>query len=444
MAEKLGEAYVELSGVDKNLTASLEKAMASTIAATNQINQSLALLSASSTSTSKVFSQSVVRMMDWTTQFGGNTQKATSLSKTLFNTIKLGALAAGAAMIASSEQGQRLMESMGQLSQITIDKTIGPAIDHIAHAISSLATNIQNFGFGEGFERTFSQSTKVAIVAVAGAIMGAMIPALNALRINLLAQIPVWWSAIAPLLPFIAIGAAVAVLAYLIWQNWSTITGWLKTAWNTLWTGAKSIFNGIKNAISTAWNAITSFTISTWNKIKSTTTALWNSLKSWLSSTWNSIKSSASSVWNSVTSAISGAWNSLKSKASSIWSGIYSTISRWINKALGAIRPFIRGFNSMVSKVNSLTGSKLPTISMTGLAKGGIVTAPTMAVVGEGRYSEAVLPLSDKTFSALAAGITNNMGQGKATTINVYPNKANINERDLANIFRRTEWMMGV
>jgi phage-related protein len=488
MAQVLGTAQV-------NITADTSALISQLSAATSMVTNSMTKLSGTVAASGGVMSQAIIQTMNSMARFGGNTQKATNLSKTLFNTIKLGAITAGAAMIATSEQGQRLMESMGQLSQVTIEKTIGPAIDHIAHAISSLATNIQNFGFGEGFERTFSQSTKVAIVAVAGAIMGAMIPALNALRINLLAQIPVWWSAIAPLLPFIAIGAAVAVLAYLIWQNWSTITGWLQTAWNALWTGAVTIFNGIVNAITTAWNWVVSTTTSiwngivaffkewgltllvifggpigwilaliinnwnkikaftiqlwnsvksflssvwngikalvepifnpitqfiqkAWNKVKSITSSLWSGIKSWLTSTWNSVKSTASSVWNSVTSAISKAWSSLKSKASSIWSGIYSTISSWINKALGAIRPFIRGFNSMVSKVNSLTGSKLPTISMPGLAKGGIVTAPTMAVVGEGRYHEAVLPLSNKTFNALAEGITARMsGSGGGSPI---------------------------
>jgi phage-related protein len=591
MSQVLGTAQV-------NITADTSALISKLHAATTMVSQSISKMSGTMVVSGGMMQQAIVQTMNVMERFGGNTKRAMALSKTLLTTVKVGAIALGAAMIASSEQAERLMGALGQLSQVTIDRTIGPAIDHIAHAISALATNIKNFGFAEGFERTFSQSTKVGIVAVAGAIMGALIPALNTLRITLLTQIPIWWSAIAPLLPFIAIGAAVAVLAYLLWQNWSTVTQWLQTAWNTLWTGAVTIFNGIVNAITTAWNwvvtnttalwntiagfvvgvatfiwnglvsifnsivsffqewgvtilvaltfplwaviaffawvwskigddvmhawnvivawltsvwneivikaqaiwngiisiltpiwnalvsiamsvwnllknktlaiwnglkaellaiwnaiksvvspiyhAIASIIQSVWNKIKSVTSSLWNGIKSWLTSNWNSVKSTAGSVWNGVTSAITGAWNSLKSKAASIWSGIYSTISRWINKALNAIRPFIRGFNSVVSKVNSLTGAKLPTISMPGLAKGGIVTAPTMAVVGEGRYSEAVLPLSDKTFSALAAGITQNMSGGKGTTIHVHASKASINERDLANIFRRTEWLMGV
>jgi hypothetical protein len=237
MAEKLGEAYVELVGLDKGLSQSLNSASSHLRLVTNNFNS----MAVASTKSSGIFDQAVKGMMNSTVAFGGNTKKATTLSKTMFTTLALGAAAAVAGFIATTDQGKRLSDALGAIGQVAIDKTIGPALDHISHAISSLATNIKNFGFGEGFERTFSEQTKIGIVAVAGAIMGVMIPAINALRINLMTLIPQIWAAVAPLLPFIAIGAAVAVLAYLIWQNWGTITQWLQNAWNALWQGAVSI-----------------------------------------------------------------------------------------------------------------------------------------------------------------------------------------------------------
>jgi tape measure domain-containing protein len=56
---------------------------------------------------------------------------------------------------------------------------------------------------------------KTAIVAIAGAITAALIPAFIALGKAI-------WAAMAPLLPFMAIGAAVAALAYLIYKAWSS------------------------------------------------------------------------------------------------------------------------------------------------------------------------------------------------------------------------------
>ncbi|KPC75673.1 hypothetical protein ADL26_06185 [Thermoactinomyces vulgaris] len=544
MAQQLGQAYIQVT------------------ADFSQLGQQLAMATQQVT-------QSTRNMML-------NLEAAKKTSKTLFSSIKSGALGVVGSMISASTQGEQLSEAFGKLSQFTIDKTIGPALETIAGAIERLVANMSKFGVVEGFEKTFSQETKVAIVAVAGAILGALIPSFIGLTASLKAMAIAAWSAMAPLLPWMLAGAAVAAVAYLIWQNWDTVSGWLQAAWNWLWTGATTIFNGIVETIKTIWNGITTFfsewgmtilavitgpigwlvglivtywdqivaftttiwngiisffqewgttiltvltlpfwilvaffqeiwaliddtvksvwngivaffttiwqaivnlftgylnwvlntftsiwnkvkegvilvwnairsflssvwnaivgffapiwnrlvsTItSVWDRIKSITMSVWNTVKGWLSNIWNSVKNTASSIWNGVTSAITGAWESLKSKASSIWEGIFGSIKKWINKALDIVRPFINGFNSVVSKINSLTGAKLPTLSLPGLAKGGIVTSPTMAVVGEGRYSEAVLPLSNKTFSALAEGITSKMagvGGGNGFMINV-------------------------
>ena len=45
-------------------------------------------------------------------------------------------------------------------------------------------------------------------------------------------------------------------------------------------------------------------------------------------------------------------------------------------------------------------------------AKGGIVTAPTLAMIGEAGEHEAVIPLNERNLSAIGGG-----GQGKAPTV---------------------------
>lgn len=59
----------------------------------------------------------------------------------------------------------------------------------------------------------------------------------------------------------------------------------------------------------------------------------------------------------------------------------------------------------------------IPTIPY--LAEGGIVTAPTLAMVGEGRDDEAVVPLNRRTLGDLASGIAEYLSGG-GTTINMY------------------------
>lgn len=75
------------------------------------------------------------------------------------------------------------------------------------------------------------------------------------------------------------------------------------------------------------------------------------------------------------------------------------------------------------------------TTGLSYLASGGLTTGPSLAVIGEGNYDEAVLPLSDRVFAKLAAGINSQGGgAGAVVTQNVY---GDINtEADYQRIFR--------
>lgn len=65
--------------------------------------------------------------------------------------------------------------------------------------------------------------------------------------------------------------------------------------------------------------------------------------------------------------------------------------------------------------------------NMVGLAKGGVVTGPTAALIGEGRYSEAVLPLKPSLLDKLFGDGDDNRQNTVVATQNIY---GNINSRD--------------
>lgn len=65
--------------------------------------------------------------------------------------------------------------------------------------------------------------------------------------------------------------------------------------------------------------------------------------------------------------------------------------------------------------------------NMVGLAKGGVVTGPTAALIGEGRYSEAVLPLKPSLLDKLFGVGDDNRQNTVVATQNIY---GNINSRD--------------
>jgi TP901 family phage tail tape measure protein len=123
---------------------------------------------------------------------------------------------------------------------------------------------------------------------------------------------------------------------------------------------------------------------------------------------------------------IATALGSVQTTVSSVWNGILSTISNILERVKGAVRNainfIINGWNRLSFSVPGVTlpngttfgGFTIGVKTITELAAGGIVTRPTLALVGEAG-PEAVLPLTGR--NAAAAGI----GQS-ATTINLTVN----------------------
>lgn len=87
-------------------------------------------------------------------------------------------------------------------------------------------------------------------------------------------------------------------------------------------------------------------------------------------------------AWESVRSIFAGVWNSMKSIARS---------------ALNAIVSPINSIISGINKVSSAVGIKaIPAITIPQFAAGATVTKPTLAVVGEGRDPETIVPHNNK------------------------------------------------
>lgn len=119
------------------------------------------------------------------------------------------------------------------------------------------------------------------------------------------------------------------------------------------------------------------------------------------------------SFLNNLSSSVSAVFQEMGTRIQSIFSGIWDGL---VSGFKGVINFFISGINTLIGGANKLlsvkipdwipgggktVGIQLPTIPM--LAKGGIATKPTLAMVGEGRENEAILPLS-KLQSLLRGG----------------------------------------
>jgi TP901 family phage tail tape measure protein len=213
------------------------------------------------------------------------------------------------------------------------------------------------------------------------------------------------------------------VIAYIIayFQLWGQIIGWL-------WTNVLSpTINAIATIITWLWN----------NAVMPTVNALVTGFKavgtavSWL---WTNAVQPA---MNAIGTAINWVWKNVISPVFGWISGAVTNVSNAFNVGFGVIAGFVQdafrkaasfvagGINTVIDLVNnainginvlgemaaSVSGGtvkwhvdKIPKIPA--LAEGGIATAATLAMIGEGRESEAILPLSrlDSMLSSASGG----------------------------------------
>ena len=98
-----------------------------------------------------------------------------------------------------------------------------------------------------------------------------------------------------------------------------------------------------------------------------------------------------------------------------------------LGKSLGVGTPSIAsGGNvqklTMQGFVNSAI-ARMPNIPTYKFASGGVITAPIMSLMGEGKDDEAVLPLNQNTFASLGRNIANTIGGGPVmVNVNNYTN----------------------
>lgn len=188
----------------------------------------------------------------------------------------------------------------------------------------------------------------------------------------------------------------------------------LKTIAQNIWNGIKSVFSTVTSWFTTTWNNMVSNVTSIFNKIKTLASNIWTSVKNTFSSvnTWfrdkfNSAYTAIKNVFNPIVNFFGGLWDKIKSKFTSLGTKIGDAVGGAFKSAInGALRTIenvmnapINAINSLLSVINKVPGvnlSRLSHLSLPRLAKGGIVSRPTLAQIGESG-KEAVIPLENNT-----------------------------------------------
>lgn len=192
----------------------------------------------------------------------------------------------------------------------------------------------------------------------------------------------------------IAILAITALIAAGVWlyKNWDTV----KAKAAQLGAKISGIWTKINTAVTTAIAAISS----RFPALGAVLSGLWKSVQD----VWGNIKAIFSNIIGFIDNVFSGNWSAAWGNVVSIFGNLFGELA---NIAKAPINAVISVINMALSKINEMKisipdwvpgvggktlGFNIPQIPM--LATGGIATAPTLAMVGEGGEPEAVLPLS--------------------------------------------------
>jgi phage-related minor tail protein len=184
--------------------------------------------------------------------------------------------------------------------------------------------------------------------------------------------------------------------------------------WNNIVSGVSSAINTVKSVFSTVANWVNTTVIQPITGFFST---LWNGFKTGATNAWEGVKS----VFSTVGTFFGSVFNTVKDKILSVFSaggkiflgikdGIVSTFKSVVNVIIEGINKVISvPFNGLNDILNRISGLKIlgvspfswltwraPIPQIPLLARGGIVTRPTLAGIGEDG-AEAIIPLERNT-----------------------------------------------
>ena len=206
-----------------------------------------------------------------------------------------------------------------------------------------------------------------------------------------------------------------AVAATIVgWKTagWSAAVALSHTGWGEATTGLKAIMTTIESWKDKALSATISFTAST-------TSNIFTTVQGWVADGITIVTKMKEHVTSSMFSTLLSWWNNgmaFTSKMTNTAKDVFEVLKGWKDDGLelvlklgGDIADFIKGtVNSVINKLNTILKAALPPlnlIQLPTLAKGGIVTQPTLALIGEAG-PEAVVPLTGPNAAASGGSTT--------------------------------------
>jgi phage-related protein len=245
----------------------------------------------------------------------------------------------------------------------------------------------------------FLNKMKDNLPIIVGIIIGGLAPAFYALAVAT-------WTAMAPLLPFIAAGALLGLIAQAIIKHFGGIQNIMAALQPTFQVMGDIWANYILPVLQSLWDQIA-------NKLWPALVQLWQTVEPILLPVLKvlgiiigvvivgafmlMIEVLKGVIWyiTEVANFWSWAIGKIRDAAVGIYNAIKDPFERafeWIKNAFKeVVNAYLKGVNTVIRGIDKVPGVNIPEIPL--LAQGGIVTKPTLAMIGEAG-PEAVIPLS--------------------------------------------------
>ena len=253
-------------------------------------------------------------------------------------------------------------------------------------AITKLGGAIKTFGIASvGAFTKIGSGIKAAGIAAGGAFLklGGALKTFGIAAVAIIKAIGVAAMTNPIILIIAAIVAAVALAVYLIIKYWDKI----KAAWQVCVDAFVAGLAWWADAFSSAWEWIKAG----WNALVAWFSSAWDSFSSWFGDVWNSLVETLGGIWDAITGAASAAWEGIKGIVSGVIDWIASKLE-WVSEKIDAVKNLGSNIVNGAKNIGSSVVSGIA--NFVGLASGGVATGPTLALIGEGGESEAVVPLS--------------------------------------------------
>ena len=219
-------------------------------------------------------------------------------------------------------------------------------------------------------------------------------------------------------------------------QGYGQVATQAKTSATTVASSAKTGTSSALNSIRSNMDAAVGVVRTDTQRMSAESAAQFQSIHSSASTQWNavrdtigqamskasgSVQSSASTIQQTI-NGIKGRTIDIKAQTNDV-GGIANSVKSVLNsiqsKKTIEVNAYKTGINGVKVQKN-LIGGVLDAIRLVAFAQGGIVSSPTMAVIGEAGYSEAVVPLSPNGLRPFASALAEQLDGGtRGVVINV-------------------------